>query len=213
MRLFKPGAVRVKICGITNEEDALLCADAGADALGFNFFNGSKRRIDPRASLDWIARLEGLADRVAVVVNPAPELLAELLDSGCFEMVQFHGDETPAQCAAAGWPCWMKAVRVKDEGSLRAAAEYSTPQILLDAWSPTAYGGTGQTANWELIAAADLGERSVVLAGGLTPENVGDAIRTVKPEAVDVAGGVESVPRHKDPDLVAEFLEAVRRAH
>jgi phosphoribosylanthranilate isomerase len=213
MRLFKPGAVRVKICGITNEGDALMCADAGADALGFNFFNGSKRRIDPKDSLEWIGRLEGLADRVAVVVNPAPDLLAVLLGSGCFEMVQFHGDETPAQCAAAGWPCWIKAVRVKDAGSLQSALEFDSPQLLLDAWAANAYGGTGQTANWELIAAQDFGGRSVVLAGGLTPENVGAAIRTVKPDAVDVAGGVESVPRHKDPDLVAEFLYAVRAAH
>jgi phosphoribosylanthranilate isomerase len=213
MRLFGPGAGHVKICGITSKSDALDCVEAGADALGFNFFSGSSRYI-PLESLDWIRCLNGLVDRVAVVVNPEQELIDRLWHSGCFEMIQFHGDESPTLCAMSGITNWMKAIRVRDQESLAEANRFSTPHILLDSWSPAAYGGTGKTADWKMIGeflAEHPGHR-FVLAGGLNPENVAEAIRTVRPAAVDVAGGVEESPGKKDPAKVRAFLQAARGA-
>ena len=213
MRLFGPGAGHVKICGITNEKDALLCIEAGADALGFNFFSGSSRYI-PLESLEWIRRLNGVVDRVAVVVNPEPELLDTLWRSGCFEMIQFHGDESPTHCAMSGVTNWMKAIRVRNRESLAEANRFSTPHILLDSWSPAAYGGTGKTADWKMIGefVAENPKRRFVLAGGLNPDNVAEAIKTVRPAAVDVAGGVEESPGKKDFIKVRAFIQAVRGA-
>lgn len=213
MRLFRPGSGHVKICGITCEEDALDCIEAGADALGFNFFPGSSRHISLE-SLEWIRRLNGLVDRVAVVVNPEQELIDTLWRSGCFEMVQFHGDESPTLCAMSGVTSWMKAVRVRDRESLAEANRFSTPHILLDSWSAVAYGGTGKTADWKMIGEflEEHPEHRFVLAGGLTPGNVAGAIRAVRPVAVDVAGGVEESPGRKDPAKVRAFIEAARGA-
>jgi phosphoribosylanthranilate isomerase len=213
MRLFGPEPGRVKICGITTEADARLCIEAGVSALGFNFYLGSSRHISIDA-LPWIRGLEGLVDRVAVVVNAPADLLQTLIASGCFEMIQFHGDETPDQCASAGAAVWMKAIRAKDRASLDDSRLFETPRILLDAWSPSAYGGTGQTADWKMLADFVAGNpsRQFVLAGGLNPGNVADAIRSVRPAAVDVAGGVESAPGRKDPAKVRDFLQAAREA-
>jgi phosphoribosylanthranilate isomerase len=213
MRLFGPGPGRVKICGITNEADARLCIESGADALGFNFYPGSSRHISVEA-LPWIRGLEGLVDRVAVVVNAPAELLQTLIQSGCFDMIQFHGDETPELCASSGAPVWMKAIRAKDQASLNDSVRFDTPRVLLDAWSPSAYGGTGQTADWKMLAdfVAENPSRQFVLAGGLTPQNVSAAIRAVRPAAVDVAGGVETAPGRKDPAKVRDFLQAAREA-
>jgi phosphoribosylanthranilate isomerase len=214
MRLFELPAPRVKICGITSESDALMCADAGADALGFNFYDASKRYIDPSASLRWIANLEGAADRVAVVVNASPELVNLLWKSECFEMIQFHGDETPLQCESTGVSHWMKAVRARDAAALAYSLEFSAPQVLLDAWSPAGYGGTGEVADWGLIRGfiANSRSRQYVLAGGLTPLNVARAIAEVQPWAVDVAGGVESRPGVKDASLVKAFVSEAKKS-
>ncbi|NBR47542.1 phosphoribosylanthranilate isomerase [bacterium] len=215
MRLFEHPAPRVKICGITTEADARMCINAGADALGFNFYSDSKRYIDPATALPWISSLQGAADRVAVVVNASLNLVKDLWDSGCFEMIQFHGDETPLQCETTGVSQWMKAVRARDAAALAHSLEFSTPQILLDAWSPTGYGGTGEVADWKLIRdfIANSRLRKYVLAGGLTPLNVAQAIAEVQPWAVDVAGGVETSPGFKDPSLVKSFiLEAKKTA-
>jgi phosphoribosylanthranilate isomerase len=210
VRLFDSGCVGVKICGITNEADAAMCIDAGAAALGFNFYSGSKRFIEPDKCLDWIGKIEGAVDRVAVVVNAESDLLSKIRDSGCFEFVQFHGDETPAHCISSGGKHWIRAVRVKDNSALESALDYFTPHLLLDAWSPVAYGGTGDVADWKMLRdfVARNSARKFVLAGGLTPQNVAEAIRVVSPSAVDVAGGVESEPRRKDAILVRQFIAA-----
>jgi phosphoribosylanthranilate isomerase len=213
MRLFGPGTGHVKICGITNEKDALDSVHAGADALGFNFFPGSSRYISLE-SLDWIRSLNGMVDRFAVVVNPEQELIDTLWNSRCFEMIQFHGDESPTRCAMSGVTNWMKAIRVRDRESLAEANRFSTVHILLDSWSPAAYGGTGKTADWKMIGEflAEHPEHRFVLAGGLNPDNVAEAIRSVRPAAVDVAGGVEESPGKKDPTKVRAFIEAARGA-
>jgi len=185
-----------------------MCRDAGAAALGFNFFPGSKRFIDPEASFGWIRALGGGADRVAVVVNPDEGLVARLAAAGCFEAIQFHGDEPPEFCVAAGFPHWIKAIRVRSEASLAAALDFPASALLLDAWSSAAYGGTGHRLDWELAGAFLKAhpDRRCVLAGGLSAANVRLAVQTVRPAGVDVASGVESAPGKKDPGLVREFV-------
>jgi phosphoribosylanthranilate isomerase len=214
MSFFEPGPLRVKICGISNPEDAAMAVDAGADALGFNFYPGSKRFIPFAENRDWIAALAGRVDRVAVVVNASSAELAELRDSGCFEAVQFHGDETPEDCAAARFGRWMRAVRVKDANSATHLASYATPFVLVDAWSATAYGGTGERLNWDLGRDLVLAhpDRHIVLAGGLTPTNVREAVRITRPFGVDVAGGVEADPRRKEEYLTREFVREAKKA-
>jgi phosphoribosylanthranilate isomerase len=155
-----------------------------------------------------------MVDRVAVVVNPEQELIDTLWNSRCFEMIQFHGDESPTRCAMSGVTNWMKAIRVRDRESLAEANRFSTAHILLDSWSPAAYGGTGKTADWKMIGEflAEHPEHRFVLAGGLNPDNVAEAIRSVRPAAVDVAGGVEESPGKKAPTKVRAFIEAARGA-
>lgn len=213
MNFLGPGEpVRIKICGITAKEDALMAIAAGADALGFNFFRGSKRYIPFTENRTWIGALAGHTFRVAVVVNAEKDELIRLRDSGCFEAVQFHGDESPDLCADAGFPVWIRAVRIKSEQSLADALQYETPHLLLDAWSADAYGGTGRNVDWDAAGefAATQPSRRIILAGGLDPENVQEAIRTVRPHAVDAASGVESSPGRKDVRRVRAFIKAVR---
>ena len=187
-----------------------MCIEAGVGALGFNFYPGSKRFIEPEKSFGWIRSLEKTVDRVAVLVNADADLLSRVRDSGCFEFIQFHGDELPADCLNCGAKDWIRAVRVKDTSALDAALAFSTPYLLLDAWSAAAYGGTGHVADWNLLSdfVRRNSARRCLLAGGLTPENVTEAIRAVRPAVVDVAGGVESEPRRKDAVLVKAFIKA-----
>jgi phosphoribosylanthranilate isomerase len=215
MKFLEPGLpVRIKICGITAREDAAMAIDAGADALGFNFFRGSHRFISLEENRSWIASLAGEAFRVAVVVNATVEELTALRESRCFEAVQFHGTETPELCATIGFPVWIRAVRVHGEHSLAQALQFNTPNLLLDAWSDGSYGGTGRIVDWTSAArfVAAQPSRRLILAGGLNPANVGDAIRAVRPHAVDVASGVESSPGRKDIRRIRDFVRAVRES-
>ncbi len=213
MSFLDPGnPARIKICGITSPTDAEMAVAAGADALGFNFYRRSKRCVSFEESRAWIASLAGRAFRVAVVVNAEMDEVHTLRDSGCFEAVQFHGDETPEFCARAGFAAQIRAVRVKDRESLENALLYDTPYLLLDAWSETSYGGTGHLLDWNLVREFVVAQpaRRVILAGGLRPENVREAIRIVHPHAVDSASGVESSPGRKARDRVVNFVRAVR---
>jgi len=211
MNFFKPGPVRVKICGVTGETDARMVIGAGADALGFNFFPGSKRYLNPDLAIPWIRRLGDAVDRVAVVVNPDRALLEKLCSAGCFEAVQFHGEESPSFCERAGFPVWIKAVRVRDRAALDAALHYNTPHLLLDAWSEGIYGGTGKRLDWDLAGDFLLQQkdRLFVLAGGLDVQNIRQALRIIRPHAVDVASGVEWQPGIKEESLVRDFVRAV----
>ena len=214
MRLFDSVGVGVKVCGITCADDAENCITAGVDALGFNFFSGSKRYVNPEIALDWIRDLAGAVTRVAVVVNASEELLGALCESGCFEFIQFHGDETPDECARSGGRQWIKALRVRPGDSLDTPGSYGTPNFLLDAWSPTDYGGTGLLTDRAVVGEIihKFPQKRFALAGGLTPRNVAEAISAVHPAAVDVAGGVECAPGVKDVGLVKAFVDAVRGA-
>jgi phosphoribosylanthranilate isomerase len=204
-----------KICGITTPDDALGCIESGAGALGFNFYPLSPRSIPVNGDLAWIEKLKtdypDIAF-VAVVVNPDEELLNRLRSAGCFDAIQFHGDETPEFCATEGrrFPRWIKALRIRTEDDLKATAAFRTPFLLLDAAVPGAYGGSGHTIDWNLASrfVTDHPESHVILAGGLNPGNVTEAVQAVRPHAVDVASGVESSPGVKDSEKVQSFITA-----
>ena len=204
-----------KICGITTLEDALGCIEAGAGALGFNFYPPSPRSIRDEGDLSWIVKLK--ADYpdvafIAVVVNPDEALLASLRRMACFDAIQFHGDEPPGFCAAEGarFPHWIKALRIRSESDLAPALAFETPWLLLDAAVPGTYGGSGHAVDWDLAArfVAAHSDKRVILAGGLNPSNVTEAASKVHPHAVDVASGVESSPGAKDPEKVRDFIAA-----
>jgi phosphoribosylanthranilate isomerase len=199
--------VRVKICGITRAEDALAAARLGADALGFNFWPGSKRFVAPAAARAIVTRLPPFVVPVGVFVNqPEEEILAVVRETGV-RVLQLHGDEPPALCARLPLPV-VKAIRVDAVKSLAAFASYEVAAFLLDTPS-RGFGGSGAPFDWSL--AEGVSEIApVILAGGLTPENVAEAIRAVRPYAVDVASGVESAPGVKDLARLARFVAIVK---
>lgn len=200
--------VRVKICGITNPEDALMAVEAGADALGFVFFPDSPRCVSPEQAEAIIRRLPPFVQTVGLFVNEGVEKVNLVADRCGLDLIQLHGEETPDYCADVRRRI-IKAFRVKDESSLAGMADYRVAAPLLDAWSPAAHGGTGTTFNWE-IAARAAASRDIILAGGLTPENVAGAIAAVRPYAVDVSSGVESAPGKKDAGLVSRFIRSCK---
>lgn len=212
-RFFEPGALRVKICGVTNAGDAALAVEAGADAVGINLFPGSKRFVELDAVRAWVRELP--LTRVAVVVNATAADVARIDEAACFDAVQFHGDETPDFCLDCPLP-WTRAVRVSGPEALQAALDYATQSLLLDAHAASGYGGTGVTVDRALAAkfVRDYPGRQVILAGGLRPETVWAAARFVQPHGVDVAGGVEveGDPRRKDAAKVRAFVAAARGA-
>ena len=209
-----PHRIRVKICGITNREDAEAAIELGADALGFNLYPGSKRIIDLRAEADWIRALPPFVTKVAVMVNPSIAEAEAVFQCACIDVVQFHGAEDEMFCghfARLGLP-FIKAIALKDPASIERIARFNTPDILVDAYCPHAFGGTGTPVDLDLAETFAASHRwvRVILSGGLTPENVGEAIRRVRPYAVNVASGVESAPRKKDRTRIAEFIRATR---
>lgn len=201
--------IKIKICGITSIEDALAAVEAGADALGFVFFEKSPRAITPEQAAAIIRRLPPLVQVVGLFVNEQVAVINTIADQCGLDIVQLHGDETPQFCAGVKRRV-IKAFRVRDQSSLDQIGEYDVAACLLDAWSPAARGGTGETFNWE-IAAAAAASRCIVLAGGLTPENVAEAVKTVRPYAVDVSSGVESAPGNKDRRTMVEFCTNAKR--
>jgi phosphoribosylanthranilate isomerase len=200
--------VKIKICGITNREDAMMAVEAGADALGFVFFAGSPRYISPEQAVAIIRSLPPFVQTVGLFVNEELATVNSVADQCGLDVVQLHGDESPDFCHAVTRRV-IKAFRVKDASSLDAMADFHVAGCLLDAWSPAAHGGTGTTFNWD-IAAQAAACRTIILAGGLTPDNVAGAVAMVRPYAVDVSSGVESMPGKKDAGLVNEFIRATR---
>jgi phosphoribosylanthranilate isomerase len=201
--------VRVKVCGITNLEDALASVDAGAHALGFNFYRRSPRYVEPARAREIVERLP---PDVGVFVNEDCEAVARIVEESGVGAAQLHGDESPAYCVALKGLRLIKALRVGDGFAPEQATEYGAESILLDSFSATARGGTGHTFDWTLARRTRELVPKLFLAGGLTPENVAEAISSVEPYAVDVCSGVESRPGVKNPDRVREFFAAVRRA-
>ena len=202
--------VKIKICGITNIEDAMAAVDYGADALGFNFFKKSPRYIEPHKAAEIIAQLPPFIVPVAIFVNEREERIREILTSACIHGVQFHGDETPEFCQRFGNHV-IKAFQVKDKESIKHMAHYRVSAYLLDSYREGVRGGTGVTFDWHLAVVAKTFGR-IILAGGLNPDNVAEAVKLVQPYGVDVAGGVEREKGIKDHGKLKKFITEVRKA-
>jgi len=202
---------RVKICGITNLADAQAAVEAGADALGFIFYQKSPRCMTLPAAAKISKRLPPFVLRVGVFVNAAEELITRAIGECGLGLLQFHGDETPEFCLRFGLMS-MKAFRIRDAESLKELPKYPTEAWLLDAYSAENLGGTGEKFNWDLAVEAQKFGKPVFLAGGLTPENVAAAMHQVRPFGVDVSSGVETSPGKKDHAKVRAFIANVRLA-
>jgi len=201
---------RVKICGITRLEDGAAACAAGADAIGLNFYPASPRAVDMEQAVAIRRALPPFVTVVGLFVNASTATVVEMAERVHLDLLQFHGEETPSQCEAAGLP-YMKAIRVSDDTDVREASRRfaSAKALILDTHDDKLWGGSGQTFDWDLVP-ADI-ELPVVVAGGLTPANVSDAILRLHPYGVDVSGGVEQSPGIKDAAKITSFIEEVDR--
>ena len=201
-------STRIKVCGITRLEDALACVEAGVDAVGFNFWPGSKRHVAVAEAAEIAAALPPGILRVGVFVRARPSEVRSIVAAVGLGAVQLHGDEDPADYLEAGAPLWQ-VLRI--ESSLPETVSARAAEVLLDA-KAEGFGGSGRSFDWSLARGARRYGLPFWLAGGLTSANVGEAVRQAEPTGVDVASGVESRPRMKDPALVRAFVAAVRAA-
>ena len=208
--------VRVKVCGITNLKDALVCVQAGADMLGFNFYQGSPRYIAPEEARRIIKQLPRDVISVGIFVNEeSPEKVACIADVAGVAAVQLHGEETPFYCHALHAlkdRLVIKALRVQEGFIPEQISEYETEAILLDAFNSKTRGGTGERFDWYVAQQTRPLVSKLFLAGGLTPENVSEAIAVVRPYAVDVCSSLERAPGEKDEGCVREFIAAAKRS-
>jgi len=204
-------SVTVKICGITSEADALAAAEAGADAIGLMFYEGSPRHVTLEQAKAISAALPPHVMRVGVFVNAEEALVHQSLTECMLNILQFHGDETPEECSR--YPVMtLKAFRVQGEETLAELEAFPSAGYLLDAYVKDALGGTGATFNWDLAVRAQEFGKPIFLAGGLTPGNVAEAVRKVQPFGVDVSSGVESEPGRKDAEQMRTFVAAAKGA-
>jgi phosphoribosylanthranilate isomerase len=201
---------RVKICGITTPEDAVLAASLGADAIGLVFHPPSPRHVEAATARAICAALPPFVSRVGLFVDAEPGRIQAVLDAVPLDCLQFHGEESPHDCESWGLP-YLKAIRMRPDIDIdRAAARFSSAcGLLLDTYVPGVPGGTGAAFDWTRVP--DHCALPLVLAGGLTPDNVADAIAAARPYAVDVSGGVEAVKGRKDRTKLAAFMQGVAR--
>ncbi len=206
--------VRIKVCGVTNRDDALAAVEAGADALGFNFYARSPRYVSAEQARSIIEEVPAEVLCVGVFVNEErPEAVERLAAESNISTVQLHGDEPPVYCAAVRRTLGViKALRVGESFAPGQALDFPADAVLLDSFSRRARGGTGETFDWALARRTRELVSKLYLAGGLTPENVGAAVRAVRPFAVDVCSGVELSPGRKSPELMRLFISAARAA-
>lgn len=204
-------SVTVKICGITSEADALAAAEAGADAIGLMFYEDSPRHVTLEQAKAISAALPQHVMRVGVFVNAEEAFVHQALTECMLNILQFHGDETPEECSR--YPVMtLKAFRVQGEETLAELEAYPSAGYLLDAYVKDALGGTGATFNWDLAVRAQEFGKPIFLAGGLTPENVVEAVRKVQPFGVDVSSGVEIELGRKDAEQMRTFVAAAKGA-
>ncbi|HSG30371.1 MAG TPA: phosphoribosylanthranilate isomerase [Thermodesulfobacteriota bacterium] len=201
---------KVKICGITNYKDASKSLDYGADALGFIFYKKSKRYIEPSEALNIIKQLPPFVTKVGVFVNSSYTNITKISKTLSINAIQLHGDETPAFCKRF-LPVVIKALRIKDHQDLEKVDSFGTQAILFDTYSSADYGGTGRVFDWNILRKLKT-DKKIILSGGLNPQNVGMAVKTVKPYAVDVSSGVEKSAGIKDHKKIKEFIEVVKNA-
>jgi phosphoribosylanthranilate isomerase len=199
---------KVKICGITTLDDALMAAEAGADALGFVFFDKSPRHVDPHQAARIISQLPPFIQAVGLFVNADADYVNSTAELCRLDLIQLHGDESPAYCEGIRRRI-MKAFRVRGMETVAQLSQYRVAGFLLDAYCKDAYGGTGKSFDWDCAVAAKEQGR-IVLAGGLDPDNVASAVKRVAPYGVDVSSGVESLPGCKDPEKVRRFIRQAK---
>lgn len=204
-------SVRVKICGITRLEDARAAVEAGADALGFMFYEPSLRRVRLPEAAAIARQIPPFVARVGVFVNPDPAFVRQAVEACGLDTLQFHGEESPEFCAQFSLR-QIKAFRVRDESTLQDCLRYPDRAWLLDSYVPGQLGGTGAVFNWALAARAKETNPWIILAGGLTPENIAQAVGQTRPYGVDVSSGVESAPGIKDARLIQAFVRAAKTA-
>ena len=205
--MIKINGVKIKICGLTDPLEAKAAAEAGANAIGMVFAK-SPRKIDPDRAREIIQVLPPMVQTVGVFVNQSPEEIKAVIDYCGLDLVQLHGEETPETCKYLA-PRVIKAWRIRTMADIQDLIPYQgvVRAFLLDAWSPKAHGGTGETFDWSIaIEAKNVLSRPVILAGGLNPENVAQAVKQVRPWGVDVSSGVETAPGKKDLHMVADFI-------
>lgn len=200
--------VKVKVCGTTRLEDALWAVECGADAIGFIFYKKSPRCVTAKTAKDICSQLPPFVNRVGVFVNETADRINRIAERCGLNVVQLHGDESPGFCKKIKVRV-IKAVRVKNAASLKALSDYKVDGFLLDTYQKDHWGGTGKVFDWQLARKAKKAG-PVILAGGLNPRNVNDAVRQVQPYGVDVSSGVEASPGKKDRKKVKAFLKAVR---
>lgn len=200
--------IRVKICGITNLEDALAAVDYGADALGFVFFEKSPRCITPEEAKEIISYLPPLVITIGVFVNEDTKRIKEIINFTGVNILQLHGDEPPDSCNISHRV--IKAFRLRDFTDLKPLEKYRCSAFLLDTYSPESFGGTGQIFNWDIAVEAKRFGR-IVLSGGLNPDNIEKAVMYVRPYAVDVSSGVEEDKGKKDLKKMKEFIEMAKK--
>lgn len=203
--------VRVKICGITNLDDAIAAVNFGVDALGFVFFAGSPRSIAPDEAAAIIKHLPPYISTVGVFVNESPKYIEHIVSQTGIDIIQLHGDEPPEMCSMLRRV--VKAIRVESLETLKPLKDYkdNVSAFLLDTYASDTLGGTGQQFNWDIaVYAKQFGK--IILAGGLTPDNVVEAVRRVRPYGVDVSSGVESEKRKKDRKKMKLFIERAKGA-
>ena len=202
---------QIKICGITNEEDALCAVGCGADALGFIFYPPSPRYITPTDAREIIKILPANVAIVGVFVNEDAENVKRISGLCGLDFIQLHGDESIEYCSGFAPEMIIKAVELGDENDLLIATRYNASAILVDSRHAGLYGGTGKKSNWDLALQLK-SEKPLILSGGLNENNVGEALEKVAPDALDINSGVEIKPGKKDHRKLAEIFEIIRRA-
>lgn len=200
--------IRVKICGITREEDAKAAVESGADAIGLVFYSKSPRYVDLTSAHKIACAVGPFVTVVGLFVNASIDQVNEVIDAVGLDLLQFHGDEDEAYCAQFHKP-YIKAIRMSPGLDVKdVMADYPSARgFLFDAWNKDKYGGTGETFEWQRLSGLD--EIPYVLAGGLNPDNIGEAVATARPYAVDVSGGVEVSPGVKSSELIQQFIDGV----
>ncbi len=201
--------VKVKICGITNLEDATAAVDMGADLLGFNFYPKSPRYLTVEKAIEIIDQIPTFVDTAGIFVNPTVEEIKEITDHGFLNWIQLHGDETPQFCDTLKWfhVKSIKAIRVKSAEDIANIQQFHTDAILLDAFNSKLYGGTGETFDWDLIG--DINSKRIFLAGGINHENAADAVR-LGVYGIDACSGIESSPGKKDHKKMRQLFENIK---
>ena len=211
--LVKTGRVGIKICGIRTLDDAIRCIDLGADAIGLNFWNKSRRFVSRETVETWVDKLDPNVERIGVFVNESYDVITSLVKDGIIHSIQLHGEEDDSFCRQFSDEYKIiRATGIKDDDSVKRAKNILIETVLLDAYCGNDFGGLGHTFEWEYAKMFKLEnpERPIILAGGLCPSNVSRAINDVKPSAVDVASGVENESGYKDFELLEKFINSVR---